>query len=209
MEDTVTRHAKVGLVDDSPEFLELMRYHLMGNGVEVAATGSPDESIAWVTAGEIDILIADMRMPEHGLQLAERVQRLSTDIEVVMLTGFIPTEEERQWARKLGLVIYSKTEQDDLVQYVAEASSSPQAHETRELKRRIRILEYVHEQWTNDLVSKLERIPDLNAVISSADGGFTISELIDDIRRLTPRGIRYIETWHRVLDTLLKMGKRK
>jgi CheY-like chemotaxis protein len=184
-----------------------MKYHLQEKGISIEVTGSPGEALTWATNGEIDILVVDMRMPEHGLSLAEKVHRVS-DVEVVMLTGFAPTAAEKQWSRRLGVVVYSKDSWDDLANYVAQAGCSYDAREARELRRRLRILEYVHEEWVEDLVSKLQQIPELDkAFISSTEGPFTIAELIDDIRNVRPRGIEYIRLWRRALGTLLGLRR--
>lgn len=210
MDQLTAGQARIGLVDDTPEYLELMAIHLGEKGIPIAVTGRTEESLEWVVNDEIDILVADMRMPEHGLRLAEKVQNLRPDVEVVMLTGFVPTDEEKKWAGKLGVVIYSKAALDDLIEYVMQAGSSSEAREARAARRRLRTLEYVHEQWTRDLINKLQEIPELQkAVISSAEGSFTIAQLIEDIRKLTPRGIKYIETWHQVMGTLLKLRRRR
>jgi CheY-like chemotaxis protein len=209
MTEVASHQYRIGLIDDSPEYLDLLFSSLHGKGKHVVKTSKPAECVEWAERNQIDVLVADVRMPEHGLTLAERIQRVS-DVEVIMLTGFDPTEEDQQHALSLGVDIYFKNSLDDFLERIDNLGTPPDPGEIRRLRSRVKVLERVHQEWTNDLVAKLREIPDLeNAIVSSEEGSFTIAQLIDDIQELRPRGIRYIGVWRRAMGTLLGLRRRQ
>jgi hypothetical protein len=77
------------------------------------------------------------------------------------------------------------------------------------LQAKVEMLERYHEKWVSDLLEQLNAIPDPGeAWISSAKQPFTVAQLIDDIRKLTPRGIEHTDLWRNALKTLHNLGKK-
>lgn len=208
MTEVVSRQMTIGLIDDSPTFLQLLHSSLQTKGIPIKVTSDPLQCVEWAEGGEIDVLVADIRMAESGLALAERI-RSASDIEVIMLTGWNPTEEERRRALNLGIDIYFKNSLDDFLDRIDKLGEPLDPNIIRKLQSRIKVLERVHQAWTDDLIAKLREIPDLEkAIVTSAEGNFTIAELIEDIKELRPRGIEYIGLWRRAMGTLLGLRRK-
>ncbi len=197
----------VGVIDNDPDYLGQVTDIGRGRNVDLKITTSAAECLKWVEEGEIDALFADLRMPgEDGLSIVERAQSLR-DIGTVVLTGHEATKEENRRAERLGVTIYQKDSLSDLLD---DFGSEISQIEARNLRRRVIALEKMNQEWAEDLLEKLEAIPELKeAIISSEGGDFTISDLIEDIRGLRPRGREYIRLWRRTLDTLLKLRRKK
>jgi CheY-like chemotaxis protein len=208
MTEVISSQMRIGLIDDSPTFLQLLQSSLQTKGIPIKVTSDPLRCVEWAETGEIDVLVADIRMSESGLALAERIRRVS-DIEVIMLTGWNPTKEERQRALSLGIDIYFKNSLDDFLDRVDKLGDPLDPNEIRKLRTRVKVLERMHQAWTDDLIAKLREIPDLEkAIVTSAEGNFTIAQLIEDIKELRPRGVEYIGLWRRAMGTLLGLRKK-
>src|SRR5678815_6061788 len=76
------------VVDDEPEFRELMvrRFTQVGWRVQGAATG--EDALDLLSRREFDVAVLDMMLPGmNGLELLAKIKAGPTDCEVVMLTG--------------------------------------------------------------------------------------------------------------------------
>lgn len=199
--------ARVAFIDDDPEFLVLAEDKAQQRGLSVRTTHDPAEGLAWAEQGEVDKLLVDLRMPEDGLTVAEEAQSRA-DVDLKLWTVFDPTEEEERRADHIGVKIENKRQLVDVLDAIGRAAHPLDPTEVRRLRNRVKTLERVHQEWVEDLVSKLGEIPDLEkAVISSAKGPFTVAELIDDIRNLRPRGIEYVRLWRRAMGTILGLRR--
>lgn len=84
-------HARVLLVEDDAELLAVTSELLSANGCDPIATQSPLEALRLFAElkDELDILITDITMPEmSGIELIEKIRLISTDIPVVITTGY-------------------------------------------------------------------------------------------------------------------------
>ncbi len=74
-------------VDDNEQELAVMRFMLATNGYRVLAAPSGQEAIAiFATAPQIDLVLADARMPQmSGVQLAERLKRMRSYVPLILL----------------------------------------------------------------------------------------------------------------------------
>jgi len=84
-------HERVLLVDDESAMVEMERQMLERLGYEVISrTGSIEALEAFKRRhGEIDLVITDMTMPHMtGVQLAEKIWKISPYIPVILCTGF-------------------------------------------------------------------------------------------------------------------------
>ncbi|MDB5213274.1 MAG: response regulator [Myxococcaceae bacterium] len=76
------------VVDDEAEVVETLKRNLRSEPYAVIGTTSPKEALAIVDAGGIDLVIADIDMPEmDGLSLVARIQRSHPDVIRILLTG--------------------------------------------------------------------------------------------------------------------------
>ncbi|MFY7928367.1 MAG: response regulator [Oligoflexus sp.] len=80
---------KVLLVDDTPDFLDVLKKSLEAAGFEVATVGSGLEALAYIRghAKQVDCVLADYMMPEmRGDELASIIKH-KTGIPVIIMTG--------------------------------------------------------------------------------------------------------------------------
>lgn len=75
-------------VDDEVEILESLRRTVRNEPYRVVTTTSPLEALSRIEAGGIDLVVADIDMPEMtGLTLVARVRREHPDVVRILLTG--------------------------------------------------------------------------------------------------------------------------
>ena len=87
----VTRH--VLIVDDEDDILELIELTLLRMGLEVERASTVAEAIEKVKAGDFDLCLTDMRLPDgEGLQVVEYVTQNVRDLPVAVITAHGNTE---------------------------------------------------------------------------------------------------------------------
>ncbi len=80
--------AKVLLVDDEAEFIELMSQRLETRGLKVVTVASGEAAIAEVADHSFDVAIVDLAMPGiDGIETLKQIKEVRPDMEVIMLTG--------------------------------------------------------------------------------------------------------------------------
>ena len=80
--------AKVLLVDDEQEFIELMSQRLETKGLKVVAVTSGEQALSKVTDQNFDVAVVDLAMPGiDGIETLKQIKERRDDIEVIMLTG--------------------------------------------------------------------------------------------------------------------------
>ena len=95
-EDTNRGHndkliAKLLIVDDEPEILQVLQIGLEQNGFLVEGFTNPEEALQSFKSNAEDfrLMLSDIRMPGlSGIQLAKKVKELNPDIKVVLMTAF-------------------------------------------------------------------------------------------------------------------------
>jgi two-component system response regulator HydG len=80
--------ARILIVDDEPKLGRVLVEVLERAGHEVAHAGSGAAAIAQIAAGDLDVVVTDLRMPEiDGMAVLREVRRLSTTTDVVLMTA--------------------------------------------------------------------------------------------------------------------------
>lgn len=84
---TTNDQAKILVVEDAPEFQEMLRVALEGDGYRVSVVGTGEEAIEHVRHFQPDVVLLDLVLP--GLDGTEvcRQLRTFTDAYIVMVTG--------------------------------------------------------------------------------------------------------------------------
>ncbi|WP_438482256.1 response regulator [Oleiharenicola lentus] len=90
----------VVLIDDEIAYIDLLA-QLLGEQLSCPVRGftKPSEALRALPGLNVGLLITDYQMPEmNGLTLIERVQKINSDIPILMITGHSLhlTERERQ-----------------------------------------------------------------------------------------------------------------
>ncbi|MCI5223904.1 MAG: response regulator [Candidatus Electrothrix sp. AR4] len=80
--------AKVLLVDDEEDFIELLSRRLETRGVKVLAVTSGEQAVKAVEKRDFDVAVIDLSMPGiDGIETLKQIKEKKPDIEVLMLTG--------------------------------------------------------------------------------------------------------------------------
>ena len=80
---------KILLVDDEPDFVELIKYRLEANDyqVETAATGKT--ALKMLVNAEFDAVLLDILMPEiDGIEVLKTIRKTDKSLPVFMLTAY-------------------------------------------------------------------------------------------------------------------------
>jgi len=79
---------KVLLVDDEPDFREVMEKFFTHRGLGCATAAGCADALALLDEEPFDVVIMDMAMPGlSGLECMEEMKKLHPQLEVIILTG--------------------------------------------------------------------------------------------------------------------------
>lgn len=93
---------KVLLVDDEPEFLEVMSERMKARGMEVTATGSADQALAILEKESFDAIVMDFQMPGmDGMAALKAIKQKKPELQIILLTGYATIEKTVE-AMKIG-----------------------------------------------------------------------------------------------------------
>ena len=115
--------AKVLLVDDEKDFLDIMAERMAARGMDVATAGSAEDALKMVKAESYDAVIMDLMMPEmDGFQALKLFKKARPNLAIILLTGNVPQETCLE-AIKLGAmdVIEKPADLNLLTQKIEEA----------------------------------------------------------------------------------------
>ena len=115
--------AKVLLVDDEQDYLDIMAERMEARGMDISTTTSAEDALNMIQTESYDAVIMDFLMPEmSGFKALKLMQETQPDLAVILLTANVG-EEERIEARRLGAmdVIEKPADLNLLTQIVEEA----------------------------------------------------------------------------------------
>lgn len=124
---------KVLLIDDEPQFVEVLAERLEARGFTVQTALTGDEGLAKLQEQEADVVILDVQMPgRDGVEILREIKRIKPLIEVIMLTGHATIESGIQ-GLKLGAYDYlmKPTDTEDLVAKILRAYARKSEQEER------------------------------------------------------------------------------
>jgi two-component system response regulator HydG len=85
--------ARILVVDDAPDTLEVIRRNLTGEGYSVFTAPGVTEAIELLESSPVDLVITDLKMPKvSGLDLVRHVRENLKETEVMMITGYATVE---------------------------------------------------------------------------------------------------------------------
>lgn len=94
---------RILLVDDEPDFLEIMGTRIEGWGHEVAAAHDGKEAIEAVKHKKPDIIVLDYLMPGmNGVETLKKIRQIDKHIPVIMFTAH-PDLETIKGSERLGI----------------------------------------------------------------------------------------------------------
>jgi DNA-binding NtrC family response regulator len=81
--------AKVLVIDDDPEMLDLTQYELQTRGYEVTTAKNGEEGLKLIGEHGVDVALTDLQLPDiHGIELVGMLKDISPRTEIIMVTGY-------------------------------------------------------------------------------------------------------------------------
>lgn len=117
--------AKVLLVDDEKDFLDIMAERMGARGMEVSTATSAENALKMVQTESYDVVIMDFLMPEmDGFRALKLFKETRPDVQIILLTANVP-EEKCIEAIKLGAmdIIEKPADLNLLTQKIKEAKA--------------------------------------------------------------------------------------
>ena len=118
--------AKVLLVDDEKDFLDIMAERMTARGMEVSTTDSAEDALKMVIAKSYDAVVMDLMMPEmDGFKALKLFKQSRPDLSIILLTANVPEATCREAIRLGALdVIEKPADLNYLTQRIKEAKAS-------------------------------------------------------------------------------------
>lgn len=81
---------KILIVDDEPDMLELLSMIITEKTpYEVITTNNPLEVIDLIRKNNVDLVIADLKMPDmDGIELLNSIKKIDEDLTVIIITAY-------------------------------------------------------------------------------------------------------------------------
>lgn len=89
--------AKLLVIDDCPDIVQILKLGLQRNGFSVNAFTNPEEALQSFKsdAESYCLVVSDIRMPAlSGIQLARKVKEINPNVKVVLMTAFEVRDNE-------------------------------------------------------------------------------------------------------------------
>lgn len=114
------------VIDDNPEFRDILRRHLEANGHRTVLAGDGEQGLALLERETIDIVLTDILMPQRdGLEVLREARRRWPGLPVIAISGggWIKATELLGMAERLGAdnVLQKPVRRDDLIRAVDDA----------------------------------------------------------------------------------------
>jgi two-component system, NtrC family, response regulator AtoC len=128
--------ARILIVDDEALVRWSLKERLTAAGYDIFEAGLASEALERLSSGEIDLVLLDYKLPDgDGLSVLKKIKEVSSEIEVILMTGFSSVENAVE-AMKLGAYHYvNKPFNLDEVEMLVQ-----KALETSQLRREVRAL---------------------------------------------------------------------
>lgn len=98
--------ARVLVVDDEPDAVELLQEFLTSKGYEVITASNGEEALRKVKEERPHLILLDVRMPVmNGMDVLRQVRQFDQEVGVIMVTA-VNEEETGREALKLGAFDY-------------------------------------------------------------------------------------------------------
>ncbi len=132
--------SRIMLIDNEVGLCRMMEAVLRDQSYRVKAYTNPVQAVADFTAGDFDLIVTDIKMPEmDGLEVLQHIRNRDPEIPVIMITAFATVEMSIQALRRGAYDMLTKPfEPDELLFRVKNALSHHElAEENRELKEEL------------------------------------------------------------------------
>src|SRR6266498_1490752 len=154
--------AKVLVIDDDPEMLDLARFHLEKNGYEVTCAETGAQGLRLVAEHRPEVVLTDLKLPDvYGIDLVAKLKEACPSAEVIMITGYGAVTEAIE-ATKAGAFYFMEkpVEFEELMALIERAiERGRQAVEIERLRAKLReptsyykIIESIAESDANVMI---------------------------------------------------------
>jgi DNA-binding NtrC family response regulator len=93
---------KILIVDDEPDFLDIIRARLEANDYDVTTASNGEEALSCIKNDRPDAVLLDILMPGiDGLEVLRRIRKTDNNLPVFIITAF-STDNRFKEANKLG-----------------------------------------------------------------------------------------------------------
>ena len=114
---------KILIVDDEPDFLEVMSTRLEANDYEVTTAANGEDALNYIKNNKPDAVLLDILMPGiDGLEVLRRIRKMDDSLPVYIITAF-STDDRFKAANKLGASGFI-VKTDDLAKEVDNITSA-------------------------------------------------------------------------------------
>jgi CheY-like chemotaxis protein len=118
--------ASILVIDDNPEFREILRIHLEASGHRTVLANNGEQGLVLLEREAIDIVLTDILMPQRdGVEVLREAKRRWPGLPVIAISGggWIGATELLGMAERLGAdqVLQKPVRRDDLIRAVDEA----------------------------------------------------------------------------------------
>lgn len=115
--------ARIIVVDDEKNIRTLFQVELEEMGHEAKAVASGAEALREFEAGEIDLFIVDIRMPDMtGLELMEKIREKDSEVPIIVCTALKALEDDYTiWESQVAAFLAKPVDLDDLKAAVNKA----------------------------------------------------------------------------------------
>jgi len=130
---------KILVVDDEPEFVELIKMRLENNGYMVVTASNGKEGLERVKSEKPDAVLLDVLMPElSGLEALRKIRKNNKDLPVFIVTAF-SNEERFEKAKKYNVsgFIVKTTDLKREIENITNAIRLSPRYKARKKKRSI------------------------------------------------------------------------
>lgn len=131
---------RIMLIDNEEGLCRMMEAVLRDQGYTVKSFTYPVQAVAEFTAGDYDLIISDIKMPEmDGLEVLQHVRNRDPEVPVIMITAYATVEMSIQALRRGAYDMLTKPfEPDELVYRVKNALQHQElVTENRELREEL------------------------------------------------------------------------
>ena len=98
--------ARILVVDDEPDAVELLQEFLTAKGYDVIIACDGEEALRQVKEHRPHLILLDVRMPKlNGMEVLKRVREIDHEVGVIMVTA-VNEEETGREALKMGAFDY-------------------------------------------------------------------------------------------------------
>ena len=119
-------NARVLIVDDEKEFLEVMEERISVRGMEVATSMSAKEALTKIENEPFDAIIMDFQMPGmDGIDALKAIKEKKPELQIILLTGHASVKRGVEAIKEGALDFMEKpADVDELTEKIKEARAN-------------------------------------------------------------------------------------